>query len=61
MFFAGKIVSGLPVFGPPNFNTTLGNETYSFTEMTRHLGAGICVVPLIGIIANVAIAKAFCG
>ncbi|XP_077294159.1 sodium-independent sulfate anion transporter-like [Arctopsyche grandis] len=55
----GKIVSGLPSVGLPNFKTILGNETYTFTMITSHLGSGILVVPLIGIIANVAIAKAF--
>jgi len=53
------MVPGLPPVGLPPFETTLGNRTYTFTEMVSQLGMGIVVVPVVGVLANVAIAKAF--
>lgn len=53
------MVPGLPPLGPPPFTTSIANRTYSFPEMVGELGAGILVVPLVGVLANVAIAKAF--
>jgi sodium-independent sulfate anion transporter 11 len=52
--------SGLPPFGLPPFSTVLGNQTYSFQEMCSELGSSIILVPIIGVLGNVAIAKAFC-
>ncbi|GBP59958.1 Sodium-independent sulfate anion transporter [Eumeta japonica] len=61
LILTGNITPGLPTPQVPPFRTTAGNTTYSATEMLGHLGSGLIVVPLVGIIANVAIAKAFSG
>lgn len=50
---------GLPPISPPPFSTHQGNVTYTFPEMCSQLGWGIIVIPLIAVLANVAIAKAF--
>ncbi|XP_046393933.1 sodium-independent sulfate anion transporter-like [Ischnura elegans] len=55
----GEIDVGIPPVGPPPFSTHFGNTTYGFIEMCQYLGSGILVTPIIGIIGNVAIAKAF--
>ncbi|CAK9817234.1 Sodium-independent sulfate anion transporter [Anthophora quadrimaculata] len=55
----GPVRSGLPPFGLPPFSTQVKNETLSFTEMCSELGASIALVPIIGVLGNVAIAKAF--
>lgn len=55
----GDIVPGLPPLRLPPLQTAIGNRTYSFTEMVSELGGGIVVVPVVGVLANVAIAKAF--
>lgn len=57
--FKGKIQSGLPTFSLPPFSSQVGNETYTFLDMCSHLGSGIIVLPLVSVLANVAIAKAF--
>ncbi|PNF25525.1 Sodium-independent sulfate anion transporter [Cryptotermes secundus] len=55
----GTVRSGLPSFGLPPFGTNLGNQTYSFADMCSELGSSIVLVPIIGVLGNVAIAKAF--
>ncbi|XP_011689187.1 PREDICTED: sodium-independent sulfate anion transporter-like isoform X2 [Wasmannia auropunctata] len=55
----GHIDAGLPIVEPPPFSRTINNTTESFIDMTKNLKFGILVVPLISIIGNVAIAKAF--
>ncbi|XP_026724924.1 sodium-independent sulfate anion transporter-like [Trichoplusia ni] len=55
----GDITPGLPAVRPPPFQTTVGNTTYTAGEMISHLGTGLIVVPLVGILGNIAIAKAF--
>lgn len=55
----GHIVAGLPTVEPPPFSRTIGNQTETFIDMTRNFKFGILVIPLISIIGNVAIAKAF--
>lgn len=55
----GPVRSGLPSFGLPPFSTRVKNETLTFTEMCSELGASIALVPIIGVLGNVAIAKAF--
>jgi hypothetical protein len=57
----GNIESGLPPFQPPPFSlndTETGNVT-SFGGMISELGSAIAIIPLLGILENVAIAKAF--
>ncbi|XP_045448685.1 sodium-independent sulfate anion transporter-like [Melitaea cinxia] len=55
----GDITPGLPVPQLPPFHTMIGNATIYAGEMLSHLGSGLLVVPLVGVISNVAIAKAF--
>ncbi|XP_019888316.1 sodium-independent sulfate anion transporter [Ooceraea biroi] len=55
----GHIDPGLPSIAPPPFSRTTGNQTESFIDITKSFKFGIIVVPLISIIGNVAIAKAF--
>ncbi|XP_076670762.1 sodium-independent sulfate anion transporter [Andrena cerasifolii] len=56
---SGRIESGLPKLSLPPFSTQVGNQTYTFLDMCSHLGTGIIVLPLVSVLANVAIAKAF--
>lgn len=56
----GHINAGLPRVESPSFTITVRNETQTFLDICKHFGSGIIVVPLISIIGNVAIAKAFC-
>ncbi|XP_045497828.1 sodium-independent sulfate anion transporter-like [Colias croceus] len=55
----GNITPGLPKPQVPPFHSTIGNTTVSAGEMFSQLGTGLLVVPLVGVISNVAIAKAF--
>ncbi|CAH0579319.1 unnamed protein product [Chrysodeixis includens] len=55
----GEITPGLPAVRPPPFETIVGNTTYTGGEMLSHLGTGLIVVPLVAILGNIAIAKAF--
>ncbi|XP_017892171.1 sodium-independent sulfate anion transporter [Ceratina calcarata] len=55
----GPVRSGLPPFGLPPFSTQMKNQTLNFIEMCSELGASIALVPIIGVLGNVAIAKAF--
>ncbi|XP_066587801.1 sodium-independent sulfate anion transporter-like isoform X2 [Prorops nasuta] len=55
----GHIDAGLPKVQPPSFSVTIGNHTESFLDICQDFGSGIFIVPLISIIGNVAIAKAF--
>nr|XP_050855019.1 sodium-independent sulfate anion transporter-like isoform X1 [Vespula vulgaris] len=55
----GHINAGLPRVESPSFTITVRNETQTFLDICKHFGSGIIVVPLISIIGNVAIAKAF--
>lgn len=49
----------MPDFSLPPFEINYNNRTLSFKEVCSELGTGIIVVPLVAILANVAIAKAF--
>ncbi|XP_012273496.1 sodium-independent sulfate anion transporter [Orussus abietinus] len=55
----GPVKSGLPPFGLPPFTTEVRNRTLGFLEMCTELGPSIVLVPIIGVLGNVAIAKAF--
>ncbi|EEB12741.1 High affinity sulfate transporter, putative [Pediculus humanus corporis] len=55
----GEIQPGFPQVSLPPFSTTVHNRTYNFIEMCSHLGKGIIIVPLVSLLNNVAIAKAF--
>lgn len=56
----GHIEKGFPRVEPPAFSYVQGNSTVTFSEMFVNLGTGTIIVPLISLIGNVAIAKAFC-
>ncbi|XP_021925205.1 sodium-independent sulfate anion transporter-like isoform X2 [Zootermopsis nevadensis] len=56
---SGTIESGLPPFSLPFFSIQENNTTVTFPEMCLELGLGIIVIPVVAILANVAIAKAF--
>ncbi|XP_029664921.1 sodium-independent sulfate anion transporter [Formica exsecta] len=55
----GPVRSGLPPFGFPPFSTQVNNQTFTFTQMCSELNTGIVLVPIIAVLGNVAIAKAF--
>lgn len=55
----GEVKPGLPEFTLPPFSATVGNHTYTFSEMASTLGSAIFVVPLLSILENIALAKVF--
>lgn len=55
----GHIPPGLPTFQPPPFSAVEGNVTLGFVDMVRELGSGIIVLPLVALLENIAICKAF--
>lgn len=55
----GAVRSGIPAVQLPPFSTTIGNRTDGFFDMVSGLGSSIILVPIIAVLGNVAIAKAF--
>lgn len=56
----GYIPPGLPsVQPPPLFGITKNDTTTTLIEMVTNLGSGIIVIPLIALLENIAICKAF--
>ncbi|XP_054565810.1 sodium-independent sulfate anion transporter [Eptesicus fuscus] len=55
----GEIVQGLPAVRVPPFSLTTANGTVSFSQMVQDMGAGLAVVPLMGLLESIAVAKAF--
>ncbi|XP_072527762.1 sodium-independent sulfate anion transporter [Salminus brasiliensis] len=56
----GKTTKGLPHFSPPAFSETTANGTsVSFSDIVLDLGGGLAVIPLMGVLESIAIAKAF--
>ncbi|CAB3238020.1 unnamed protein product [Arctia plantaginis] len=55
----GEVKPGLPEVSLPPFSATVGNHTYTFSEMASTLGSAIFVVPLLSILENIALAKVF--
>lgn len=51
--------SGLPPIKFPPLKPTFGNHTYAVTEVLDELSPGYFVIPIVAVLANVAIAKAF--
>lgn len=49
----------MPSFQAPPFSYVKDNSTFGFFDMCADLGSGIIVVPLIGLLENIAICKAF--
>ncbi|XP_018347540.1 PREDICTED: sodium-independent sulfate anion transporter-like [Trachymyrmex septentrionalis] len=56
---SGKIEAGLPKVSLPPFSSQVGNQTYTFFDMCAHYGLGLGILPVISVLANIAIAKAF--
>ncbi|XP_050539347.1 sodium-independent sulfate anion transporter-like isoform X2 [Daktulosphaira vitifoliae] len=50
---------GYPTFQLPPFGYTSGNTTVTLTEMLYEIRSAIIVIPLVSILANVSIAKAY--
>ncbi|EDW41207.1 sodium-independent sulfate anion transporter isoform X1 [Drosophila sechellia] len=62
----GKVKSGLPNFSLPKFETTIldrnGTEIrQNFEQMLSELGPSMLILPIIAVLGNVAISKAFGG
>lgn len=62
----GKVKSGLPPFSPPPFETSYPGTNgtiveMGFVDMITELGSSIALVPIIAVLGNVAISKAFGG
>ncbi|XP_075025429.1 sodium-independent sulfate anion transporter isoform X3 [Calonectris borealis] len=55
----GSIPQGLPAFRLPCFSMAAPNGTVPFRSMVEDMGVGLAVVPLMGLLETVAIAKAF--
>ncbi|XP_061866850.1 sodium-independent sulfate anion transporter isoform X2 [Colius striatus] len=55
----GSIPRGLPALRLPRFSSTAANRTVPFLAMVQDMGVGLAVVPLMGLLETVAIAKAF--
>ncbi|KAK9500658.1 hypothetical protein O3M35_001883 [Rhynocoris fuscipes] len=53
------VESGIPNFQLPPIKSEIGNQTYTFIEMVPELGSGYIIIPVVAVLANVAIAKAF--
>ncbi|XP_066909634.1 sodium-independent sulfate anion transporter [Halyomorpha halys] len=53
------VEGGIPSLSFPPFSTQIGNQTYDFMEMVTELRNGCIIIPIIAVLANVAIAKAF--
>ncbi|XP_050098913.1 sodium-independent sulfate anion transporter-like isoform X1 [Anopheles aquasalis] len=56
---SGRVESGIPSFQLPIQDIVVGNTTVSFFDIVTDLGSGPVLVPLVAILANVAIGKAF--
>ncbi|XP_034126617.1 sodium-independent sulfate anion transporter isoform X1 [Drosophila guanche] len=56
---SSKVSSAMPSIKLPPFAFEYQNRTYVFTDILHELGSGIVVVPIVAVLANVAIAKAF--
>lgn len=56
----GKTSKGLPPFRPPPFSEITPNGTrVSFSDIVLDLGGGLAIIPLMGLLESIAIAKAF--
>ncbi|KAG8446516.1 hypothetical protein GDO86_014101 [Hymenochirus boettgeri] len=55
----GKTAEGLPHFKPPPFSEITPNGTVTFIEMIQEIGSGLLIIPFMGLLESVAIARAF--
>ena len=62
LLFIGPITPGLPEFKLPPFEfyDSTENRTVTFTEMSSELGTGFIILPLVAMLENIAVCKAFC-
>jgi sodium-independent sulfate anion transporter 11 len=62
LIFTGNITQGLPELKLPPFEfyDSTSNQTVSFIDMCSTLGTGLIIVPLVALLENIAICKAFC-
>ncbi|XP_034488649.1 sodium-independent sulfate anion transporter isoform X1 [Drosophila innubila] len=56
---SAKVSSAMPTIKLPPFAFEHQNRTYVFTDILGELGSGVFLVPIVAVLANVAIAKAF--
>ncbi|XP_073945710.1 sodium-independent sulfate anion transporter-like isoform X2 [Choristoneura fumiferana] len=57
---SGHVTPGLPPLSLPAFSLQgADNSTVSFTEMVHELGSAVIMMPIVMVLANIAIAKAF--
>ncbi|XP_018566409.1 sodium-independent sulfate anion transporter [Anoplophora glabripennis] len=55
----GPVPKGMPEVGFPALSAKVGNETVGYREMVKSLGSGTIVIPVVAVLANVAIAKSY--
>lgn len=55
----GQVVSGLPPFQVPPFETMINGTVVPFSEMLSGLGSSLIAIPVIAILESIAVAKAF--
>ncbi|XP_057666442.1 sodium-independent sulfate anion transporter-like [Diorhabda carinulata] len=55
----GNVPKGVPEVQFPFMSAKIGNETVGFVGMMKSIGSGAFVVPFVGILSNVAIAKSY--
>lgn len=55
----GTIPAGLPDFRPPRFTMQWDNRTVGFLEIISAIKSNVVVLPLIGLLENISICKAF--
>lgn len=54
-----KVNPGIPSFQLPEFSVEKDNRTIGFVEICGEIGSGLILLPLVSVLANVAIAKSF--
>lgn len=59
VILTGTVKPGLPSVNVPPFSTSINNVTIPFSVMFSDLGSSVILVPIIAVLGNVAIAKAF--
>ncbi|CAH0579551.1 unnamed protein product [Chrysodeixis includens] len=57
---SGRVEPGLPSLAPPPFSAAVDNSTVHFVDMVQQLGSAVLMLPVVMVLANIAIAKAFC-
>lgn len=56
---SGRVEPGLPPLSVPPFSASLDNSTVYFGDMVQQLGSAVLMMPIVMVLANIAIAKAF--